>query len=338
MRFSIITINRNNAAGLESTIRSVMGQTYSDFEYIIVDGASTDNSVEVIRDLISPTPDPSPEGEGGGDSEENGWRYCALSQSALPLLSGEGQGVRLHWISEPDKGIYNAMNKGVRMAHGDYLLFLNSGDTFASPDVLSNVAQQVLPFGVALPRQTGEPEGGIKTIEDLGGASDLGGALASILIGRVNVVKNGVITGQSEELSEENLTLFNLYLWGVPHQAAFIRRELLLTHPYDEDLKINSDWKFFIQTIVLNNVSVKTVPLLIADYDGEGISTVHMDWLLEEREKVFKELIPERIASNYLHVFPHYYEVKRVKWLLKHKLFYRLYRMIASLGMKICKK
>lgn len=307
MLFSVITINRNNAAGLEKTMRSVMGQTYRDFEYIIVDGASTDNSVEVIKDLISPTPDPSPEGEGGGDSEENGWRYCALSQSALPSLSGEGQGVRLHWISEPDKGIYNAMNKGVQKATGDYLLFLNSGDCFSQKDVLEKVSKM------------------------LNGAED-------ILVGRVNVVKNGVIAGQSEELSVEDLTLFNLYLWGIPHQAAFIRRELLLAYPYDEALKINSDWKFFIQTIVLDNVSVKTVPLLVADYDGEGLSTVHMDWLLEEREKVFKQLIPERIASNYMHVFPHYYEVKRVKWLLNHKGFYRLYRMIASLGMRFCKK
>lgn len=306
MLFSIITINRNNAAGLEKTIRSVTGQTYTNFEYIIVDGASTDNSVEVIKDLISPTPDPSPEGEGGEDSEENGWRYCALSQSALPSLSGEGQGVRLHWISEPDKGIYNAMNKGVQKATGDYLLFLNSGDCFAHKDVLEKVSKM------------------------LNGAED-------ILVGRVNVVKNGVITGQSDELSEEDLTLFNLYLWGIPHQAAFIRRELLLAYPYDEDLKINSDWKFFIQTIVLDNVSVKTVSLVVADYDGEGISTVHMDWLLEEREKVFKQLIPERIASNYMHVFPHYYEVKRVKWLLKHKGFYRLYRMVASLGMRLSK-
>ena len=249
MLFSVITINRNNAAGLEKTIRSVMGQTYTNFEYIIVDGASTDNSVEVIKDLISPTPDPSPEGEGGEDSEENGWRFCALSQSALPSLSGEGQGVRLHWISEPDKGIYNAMNKGVQKATGDYLLFLNSGDCFAHKDVLEKVSKM------------------------LNGAED-------ILVGRVNIVKDGIVTGRSEELSQEDLTLFNLYLWGIPHQAAFIRRELLLTHPYDEDLKINSDWKFFIQTIVLDNVSVKTVSLVVADYDGEGLSTVLLVCLL----------------------------------------------------------
>ena len=95
---SIITINRNNAEGLRKTIESVLSQDVSDktqVEYIIIDGASTDESVEVIKSF-----------------ENNQSNKLQITK----------------WISEPDTGIYNAMNKGIKMATGEYCLFLNSGD------------------------------------------------------------------------------------------------------------------------------------------------------------------------------------------------------------------
>jgi acetyltransferase-like isoleucine patch superfamily enzyme len=110
MKLSIITINRNNAAGLRKTIESVVSQTYTDFEYIIIDGASTDDSVNIIKEY---------------------------AEATLPC--GEGLGERLYWVSEPDKGIYNAMNKGILKANGEYCLFLNSGDWLYDNDVLNDV-------------------------------------------------------------------------------------------------------------------------------------------------------------------------------------------------------
>ena len=98
MKLSIITINRNNAAGLEKTMQSVATQIFKEFEYIVIDGASTDGSVEVVK------------------------KY-------------EPQFACLKWISESDKGIYNAMNKGLHMASGDYIQILNSADCLASDDV-----------------------------------------------------------------------------------------------------------------------------------------------------------------------------------------------------------
>ena len=98
MKLSIITINRNNAAGLEKTMKSVAAQTFKEFEYIIVDGASRDDSVEMIK------------------------RY-------------QSEFTQLKWVSEPDSGIYNAMNKGIQMASGDYIQILNSGDCLAADDV-----------------------------------------------------------------------------------------------------------------------------------------------------------------------------------------------------------
>ena len=100
MKLSIITINLNNASGLEKTIQSVINQTYKDFEFIVIDGASTDGSVEVIKKYSS------------------GINY---------------------WVSESDTGIYNAMNKGIRKAQGEYCLFLNSADYLFSPNLISAV-------------------------------------------------------------------------------------------------------------------------------------------------------------------------------------------------------
>ena len=94
MRLSIVTINWNNATGLEKTMQSVATQSFKEFEYIIVDGASTDGSIEVVK------------------------LY-------------ESQFAHLKWVSESDSGIYNAMNKGIRMASGDYIQILNSGDSLS---------------------------------------------------------------------------------------------------------------------------------------------------------------------------------------------------------------
>ncbi len=105
IQLSIITINRNNANGLRRTIESVINQTYDNFEYIIIDGASTDGSVQIIKDFLT-----------------------------IPsITSNEGRIKRgISWISEPDEGIYNAMNKAIRLSKGKYLNFLNSGDWLVS--------------------------------------------------------------------------------------------------------------------------------------------------------------------------------------------------------------
>ena len=101
-KLSIVTINYNNAEGLRKTLESVASQTYRDIEHIIVDGGSTDGSVEVIQNYVR---------------DVSGMKYDVL------------------WVSEKDKGIYNAMNKGIRKATGEYCQFLNSGDYLAAPDV-----------------------------------------------------------------------------------------------------------------------------------------------------------------------------------------------------------
>ena len=102
-RITVVTVCRNSAASIERTLQSVLAQDYADFEYVVIDGASTDGTLEILH--------------------RHAGRIAAL-------------------VSEPDRGVYDAMNKAVRLARGEYLLFMNAGDVFAASDVLSAVAAQ----------------------------------------------------------------------------------------------------------------------------------------------------------------------------------------------------
>jgi glycosyltransferase involved in cell wall biosynthesis len=104
MKLSIITVNKNNSFGLEKTCLSIVNQTYQDFEWIIIDGNSIDNSLEIIKKYSHKT---------------------------------------VYWVSESDTGVYNAMNKGIRASKGDYLLFLNSGDFLLHPWTLQEVFNEI---------------------------------------------------------------------------------------------------------------------------------------------------------------------------------------------------
>ena len=235
MLLSIVTINRNNAAGLEKTMQSVASQTYKEFEYIVVDGASTDDSVEVIKRLA-------------------------------PQF-----GERIKWISEPDKGIYNGMNKGIRMASGEYCQFLNSGDFLASDDVVKNMF-------LAL-EQKGEPD-------------VLYGNMKKMMPDGSSFIDNCSAT--------DDVTLNMFYHGCLNHGPAYIRRSLFDVYGYyDETLKICSDWKFYLQSIVLGKATVRYVDLLVTVYDMGGISETRKDILDEERSRLLKELVPTGILKDY---------------------------------------
>ena len=132
------------------TIRSVLGQTYKDFEYVIIDGGSTDGSVEVIK------------------------KYASRID---------------YWVSEPDKGIYNAMNKGIKKASGDYLNFMNSGDAYHSPSTL-------------------------EIIEGLHSNAD-------IIIGGYYETERGV----AHVIPQQEITLLTLMKYTINHQASFYNRK-----------------------------------------------------------------------------------------------------------------
>ena len=105
MKISVITVCYNAEKVIQQTIQSVMNQSYTDIEYIIIDGASTDGTMELVKKYTDDK--------------------------------------RVRYISEPDNGIYDAMNKGIRLATGDYLEFLNAGDVFVNNDVIKSVVQKI---------------------------------------------------------------------------------------------------------------------------------------------------------------------------------------------------
>ncbi|NDW10317.1 glycosyltransferase family 2 protein [Dysgonomonas sp. 520] len=236
---SIITVNLNNAKGLEETIKSVIGQTYHSYEYIVIDGASTDGSTDVIKKYSS--------------------------------------NINIH-ISEPDSGIFNAMNKGIKLAKGKYCLFLNSGDSFVSDDVLQNIFEQT---DYSSPFINGNQ------VNDWGDHK--------------STVKN----------KGRDLTLYDFYAGTIKHQATFIRRDLFDKYGlYDESLKIVSDWKFFLEVIGLHNEQPTFVDIDIVNFSWDGISTDKkmQEKHDKEREKVLSECIPPSVRKDYeqLQLFKNY--------------------------------
>ncbi len=229
MKLSVITINYNNRAGLARTMRSVTAQKLSpaqqqEVEYIVIDGGSTDGSTEVI---------------------------------------GQNAGGVSAWVSEPDNGIFNAMNKGVQMAKGEYVNFMNSGDTFHSPDVLSAVLPELTgkDFYIGHQQNTGEKTGRILAPREVKAATLLHKAL--------------------------------------PHQAAFIRTELLRKRPYREDLRLVSDWEQMVYEMVFNDASYHRLNFFVADFDTSGASHQKLNRRIyqEETEKVLRELLSPRMHA-----------------------------------------
>lgn len=229
MLITVITVNFNNCSGLDSTVKSVINQSCDCFEYVIIDGGSADGSVEVIQ------------------------KYKENID---------------YWISEKDHGIYHAMNKGVALAHGDYCIFMNSGDSFIDEYVLMNVSKVIVGEDIIV---------GKAIIDDFG---------HSISPPPVNGV----------------LTLYHLFSGSIPHQGAFIRTELLRKYPYDEKLKISSDWKFFVQTLILDNCSIRYIDLPVSRYDINGYSSSHPLLMKREKEQVLTDMFPPRVLADYQHM------------------------------------
>ena len=235
MILSIITINRNNAVGLEKTMRSVVAQIGGDFEYVVIDGASTDGSVEVIRSF----------------------------EASL--------GERLKWVSEPDKGIYNAMNKGIGMATGDYLQFLNSGDSLVSDDITKRMTEAL--------KSKGYP---------------------SILYGNMLKDMPGGKAMRDRCFAGRDISFLGFYTGSLNHSSAYIRRSLFNRYGmYDENLKIVSDWKWFLQAIILGGEKPVYVDMDVTLFDMNGISEKNKALDKAERRRVLNELIPPTILADY---------------------------------------
>lgn len=234
VHLSLVSINRNNAAGLEKTMQSVASQTFKEFEYIIIDGASTDDSVDVIR------------------------KY-------------EPKFACLKWISEPDSGIYNAMNKGLRNATCDYIQILNSGDGLASNDVIEKM---------------------LAALEKLEYPSVLYGNMIKCFPDGRRMVDKG--------FAGQEITMLGMFTGTLNHNPVYIRRDLFEKYGYyDENLKIVSDWKWYLQAIILGDEKPQYVDLNVTLFDMTGISETNKKLDKEERNAVLEQMFPHTVLADY---------------------------------------
>jgi glycosyltransferase involved in cell wall biosynthesis len=220
IQFSVITINYNNASGLEKTIQSVISQDYKNFEYIIIDGGSTDDSLSIIEKHES-------------------------------FLN--------HIVSEKDKGIYDAQNKGIKIAKGNFLIFLNSGDCFATSDVLTQIEKL------------------ISTKQ------------AKLIYGNTNLInKNGSIT---KLMPPDSLNLNFWYMNTLNHQAVFAHKSLFEEiGTFNLKYRFASDFEFIFKTFRKYPHDFLHADVTVCDYDNSGLtSNVDTeDLIISEREKILK--------------------------------------------------
>ena len=256
MKISIITINRNHKEGLKKTINSVIAQTYKDFEWIVIDGVSTDGSkvlIEKFSDYIN------------------------------------------YWISEPDKGIFDAMNKGIQVASGEYLLFLNSGDSLSDKHVLHNV----------IPLLSGK----------------------DFYVGREQRNDHNYIWDR--DLSKTKDIFENVISFFIPHQSTFIHRSIFDTYGlYRTDLQYSSDWYLFYKALILGNATISRIPILISIFEGGGISYREKEKVRKEQEHLMNELprvvfLYDFFCSNYDIIKA----IKRTKWsCFIFRIYFFIYR------------
>lgn len=256
-KISVVTINYNMGSELAGTIESVLAQNYSNLEYIVIDGGSTDNSVEVIK------------------------RYPTIN----------------YWISEPDKGRYYAMNKGVEAATGDWVIFINSGDRFHDPSVVRDVFQQdhsdtELVYGHVLRRYPSE--------------------------------------GVERVIPAQSLDTLPLRM-PCSHQSLFARRPLLLEHPFSVELSITADHEFMLRAIIAGS-HVKKVERTISIFSTGGISDRQRSEAMRQNFRMLRQLdlLTWRLRITHARLVARALFGARMKrilprriaaWILRHKTF-----------------
>lgn len=227
MKYSIITVNYNNKEGLRQTIESVINQTYRNYEFIVIDGGSTDGSAELLKEY---------------DKQIT------------------------YWVSEKDNGIYNAMNKGIAKATGDYLNFMNSGDCFFACNVLENVANYQYN--------------------------------TDFIVGK-DYHYNQKLQKGHVSVQPPRTTMIHFFMATLDHQSTFIKRELFDNSPYDESHRLVSDWIFFTEKIVKENKQVQFVPDIICRREEGGLSEQQHDKNRQEINDYLHKLLPDGIYQDY---------------------------------------
>lgn len=245
---SIITVNYNNNAGLERTIRSVIAQRSDFVEYLVIDGGSTDGSADLIKNNSS---------------------------------------FIHYWISEKDHGVYDAMNKGIEKAAGDYLLFLNSGDSFATDDVLKKVEFQLRK-------------------------------------GEYDIIYGNIVLNKTVVKYNRPLTLYNMMYLGVSHQAMFLKASLFQkAGVYDTQYKVTADSCHLILCLARYNASAVYVDAVIADIEPGGMSMLNKEQNRQEKRSFMQKEF-SALADDYARL--HEYNIRNLPGRMKNFIKRRFLR------------
>jgi glycosyltransferase involved in cell wall biosynthesis len=222
LKLSIITVNLNNAVGLRKTIESVVNQTYTNFEHIIIDGGSKDGSVDIIK---------------------------------------EYQNKITYWISKPDKGIYNAMNKGIEKASGDYLVFLNSGDYY--------IDSQCIEHFISL-----NPKEDLLVADDY--VEDING-------------------NRKLHTHPDKVDIEFLLAGAFSHAGSFFKKKIFEKERYDESFKIVADYLLYLKLFTKCKCTYKRIskPLTVFTLGGISSNEQMNKIRLEERNLAQRQTIPE---------------------------------------------
>lgn len=227
MKVSLITVTYNSSKTLSDTLQSVFNQTYSEIEYIIVDGASKDSTVSIIQEYE-------------------------------PKFNG-----RMKWISEPDKGLYDAMNKGIQMASGNVIGILNSDDFFTSDDVLTRVAKEF----------ESEPE-------------------LEAIYGDIHfVAADATLANPGKCTRYYSSAMFRPWLlrfgFMPAHPSFYVRREVYEKYGlYDLDFRTSSDFEMMVRLFGKNKIKAKYIPMDFVTMRAGGESTAGM----EAKKKVNRDI------------------------------------------------
>ena len=230
MKLTIVTVNLNNREGLLRTARSIAEQTFEDYEWIVVDGGSTDGSIGVLSYY----------------PEHLSWSVC-----------------------EHDGGIYDAMNKGTAKARGEYIQFLNSGDSFIDGSVLEKVFKDK--------------------------------ELADVNYGDQWCIQGDLIT--EKRSYPKTMDLMFLFRNPLGHQAAFLRTALVKAHPYRTEYTISADRALFLE-LYLSGAAFHYLDLPVVYFDTEGIGSREdtLELRREQFSRIKKELLPPPVVADMEHL------------------------------------
>lgn len=227
MKFSVITVNYNNKDGLQRTIESVINQTFRDYEFIVIDGGSSDGSIDILN------------------------KYDEYIT---------------YWVSEPDGGIYQGMNKGIKKAKGEYLNFMNSGDCFFNENVLKNVANY--------------------------------NCDADIITGRDYHYSEEKKLGHAS-IQPPRISMLTFFTSTIDHQSSFIKHDLFIGSLYREDLRLVSDWVFFLEKLAIEGKKIHFIHDIVCYREIAGITWRQYDQNLVERENYLRQLLPIGVYQDY---------------------------------------